>query len=191
MRERAARGRACAVPVGQFLGTDILPPLVAHARKVCARPDWTFHTTKDFEIPAPEASADFVCFLSLFTHLLHEDIYRYLAAAKRVLKPSGRIVFSYLDFAVPSHWAVFEQTLADRDPDRVLNQFISKDGIASWCQHLRLEISAIHDGHVPWINLVKSFHYVDGRKASGIVEFGQSVCVLTHAPEPPAPANGA
>jgi SAM-dependent methyltransferase len=164
---------------GGYVGTDILPELTAYARKVARRDDWEFHTTGGSGIPAADACADFVCFFSVFTHLLHEDIYRYLAEAKRVLRPGGKVVFSYLDFAVPSHWTIFESSVRNFSPDAVLNMFVGKDAIHTWCGHLDFEVTALRDGHVPWIELVKSFRYADGREASGVVEFGQSVGVLT------------
>jgi ubiquinone/menaquinone biosynthesis C-methylase UbiE len=164
---------------GKYVGTDILAELVAYARKICRRDDWEFHATNDFELPAADASADFVCFFSVFTHLLHEDIYKYLREAKRILRPGGKIVFSYLDFAVPSHWTMFELTVADQNPNRVLNMFVSKDAIHAWARHLELGVTALHDGSDPWINLEQSFRYADGREASGVVEFGQSVGVLS------------
>jgi ubiquinone/menaquinone biosynthesis C-methylase UbiE len=167
---------------GKYCGTDILPELTAYARKISRRDDWRFHSTNGLGIPEPDACADFVCFFSVFTHLLHEDIYHYLAEARRVLRPGGRIVFSFLDFAVPSHWTTFENSLADRNPNRVMNTFVSKDAIIAWCEHLKLDIEAIHDGHQPWIELVQSFRYIDGREAAGIVEFGQSIGVLTRRP---------
>lgn len=168
---------------GKYIGTDILPELTAYACKICGREDWEFRTTSGCGIPAPGGCADLVCFFSVFTHLLHEDIYKYLVEAKRVLRPGGTIVFSYLDFAVPSHWTMFELTVADENPNRVLNMFVSKDAIHAWAQHLDLEVTALHDGHEPWIQLEKSFRYVDGREASGLVEFGQSIGVLTRRSE--------
>lgn len=164
---------------GKYVGTDILPELTAYAQRICRREDWEFHTTAGFGIPAPDASADLVCFFSVFTHLLHEDIYKYLVEAKRVLRPGGQVVFSYLDFAVPTHWTMFELTVADTNPNRVLNMFVSKDAIHAWAQHLGLQVAALHDGHQPWIQLEQSFRYADGREAAGVVEFGQSVGVLT------------
>lgn len=186
MRERTARREARAISApppggggGKYTGTDILAELTTYAQKICRRGDWEFHATEGFGIPAPDASADFVCFFSVFTHLLHEDIYKYLAEAKRVLRPGGKIVFSYLDFAVPSHWTLFELTVADTNPNRVLNMFVSKDAIAAWSRHLGLDVTVLHDGHHPWIKLVQNFRYSDGRQATGTAEFGQSIAVLT------------
>lgn len=164
---------------GKYTGTDILAELTGYARRICARPDWEFHATEGFGIPAPDASADFVCFFSVFTHLLHEDIYKYLREARRVLRPGGRVVFSYLDFAVPSHWTMFELTVADENPNRVLNMFVSQDALRAWARHLDFEVTALHAGSDAWIRLEQSFRYSDGREASGIVEFGQSVGVFT------------
>src|SRR4051812_14631544 len=81
---------------GRYLGTDIVPELVSYARKLVDRPDWRFQLVKGIDIPENDAQADVVCFFSVFTHLSHEDSYRYLCEAKRVLKPGGKIVFSFL-----------------------------------------------------------------------------------------------
>lgn len=149
-----------------------------YAREKCARPDWEFIRTFEPVIPATDASADYVCFFSVFTHLLDEDIYRFLVEAKRTLRPGGTIMFSYLDFETPTHWAVFESTLANRDPHRVLNKFIGKPAINKWAAQLGLTVERLYEGYEPWINLTEPFRYITGREASGIVEFGQSVAIL-------------
>ena len=53
-------------------------------------------------IPAPDACADMVCAFSVFTHLLHTETYLYLEDIRRVLRPGGRLVFSFLEFANPA-----------------------------------------------------------------------------------------
>jgi len=163
---------------GKYLGTDVLTRALDYAREQCARPDWEFIRTIEPVIPAADQSADYVCFFSVFTHLLDEDIYRFLAEAKRVSRPGGTIMFSYLDFETPTHWAVFESTLANRDPHRVLNKFISKPAIYKWAAQLGLTVERLYEGYEPWIQLTEAFHYIDGREARGTVEFGQSVAIL-------------
>jgi ubiquinone/menaquinone biosynthesis C-methylase UbiE len=163
---------------GRFVGTDVLGDALAYAREKCGRADWEFIENFDPTIPVADDSADFVTFFSVFTHLLDEDIFRFLADARRVLKPGGRVVFSFLDFECESHWTIFEATLADRNPARVINKFISKGAIRRWSRALGFHEEAIWDGSDSWIHLQESFRYIDGRIAEGMVEFGQSVGVL-------------
>lgn len=44
----------------------------------------------DFVFPYPDASFDFVCLTSVFTHLLPDEVQHYLAEIVRVLRPGGR-----------------------------------------------------------------------------------------------------
>jgi ubiquinone/menaquinone biosynthesis C-methylase UbiE len=163
---------------GKFIGTDILDEALNYAREKVGRPDWDFLETFEPVIPIPDQKANMVSFFSVFTHLLDEDIFRFLAEAKRVTKSGGKIVFSFLDFEVPSHWTVFENTLADKNPKRVLNKFIGKAAIIRWAKALSLDIERLYDGSEAWIELTEEFKYSDGRLAAGIVEFGQSVGVI-------------
>ncbi len=94
--------------------------------KSAGRPDWRFMANHLPSIPVEDSIADFVTFFSVFTHLLDEDIFRFLSEAKRVAKPGGQIVFSFLDFECESHWPIFEATLSDQNPQRVINKFISR-----------------------------------------------------------------
>jgi ubiquinone/menaquinone biosynthesis C-methylase UbiE len=163
---------------GEYTGTDILGEALRYAEEKCARPDWKFLENFQPTIPVGDQTADMVCFFSVFTHLLDEDIFRFLVEAKRVTKPGGQIIFSYLDYDVESHWTVFENTLADNNPQRVLNKFISKPAIHRWARALSLTVERLYDGPEKWINLTEDFAYSDGRAASGTVEFGQSVGVI-------------
>jgi SAM-dependent methyltransferase len=162
---------------GSYLGIDIVPELVAHANALTKRRDWTFAVATGLAIPAKADTADIVCFFSVFTHLLHEQSYVYLQEAKRVLKPGGRIVFSFLEFAMPSHWTVFENTVARLGAEH-LNVFIGRDAIAAWAAHLGLDILAIVDGDKPQTPLREPVTMEDGTVLTDTASLGQSLCVL-------------
>jgi SAM-dependent methyltransferase len=166
-----------ALPGLGYLGTDVVGDLLVYARRLSGRPDWRFLEVDTITIPAPDASADFVCFFSVFTHLLHEDSYRYLAEARRVLKPGGRIVFSFLEFRIGCHWEVFKAML-NSSHGKHLNQFMDRDAIAAWANHLGLEQDQIIDGDRPHIPLSAPVRWDDGRMMSDMGNLGQSVAVL-------------
>jgi SAM-dependent methyltransferase len=163
---------------GHYLGTDVVDELVEYARAEAHRPDWHFQVTSGLDIPAANNSADMVCFFSVFTHLLHEESYRYLHEAKRVLRPGGRIVFSFLEFSIPSHWLVFDLNLATVGQARHHNQFMSRDGITKWAQELGLEVVAMYDGDKPHIPLPHPVELESGLRYEDLGTLGQSVCVL-------------
>lgn len=162
---------------GKYLGIDIVPELVNAAKDAAARPDWRFEVTKGFSIPERDEKADMVCFFSVFTHLLFEQSYIYLQEAKRVLKPSGKIVFSFLEFRIPSHWAVFESDVIGIHQEKPLNMFIGRDGIEAWAAHLGMHVEAILDGDKENIQLSQPVS-LSGRSFTEKGFLGQSVCVL-------------
>ncbi len=100
---------------GTYVGIDVVPELFNYARKISQRPDWKFYQAPGLTIPEPDSSADFICFFSVLTHLLHEESYKYLQDAKRILKPNGKIIFSFLEFYIPCHWDVFQGNLANSE----------------------------------------------------------------------------
>ncbi len=166
------------MPGVSYLGTDLVPELLAHARRITARGDWTFERAKGLAIPCRDATADFVCFFSVLTHLRHEDSFRYLAEAKRALKPGGKIVFSFLEFYRPSHWSVFQRDLAEKSPDEPINQFIEREAIKAWAHRLGLLVVSIHDGDKPHIPLAREVRWQNGIVMKQLGNLGQSVAVL-------------
>jgi len=167
---------------GPYLGIDVVPDLVDHARALAARPDWRFETVTDIAIPEQDAQADFVCFFSVFTHLAHADSYRYLAEAARVARPGARIVFTFLEFAVARHWTFFETAI---DPVRAEQEpaiaFLSRDAIAAWAAHLPVTVEAIHAGDEAHVELPHPVAFPDGprfERRATLGPVGQSVCIL-------------
>lgn len=168
--------------LGNYLGIDIVPNLVEYACNITNRSDWRFEVTDGTRIPEEDSKADMVCFFSVFTHLLHEQTYRYLSEAKRVLKPEGKIIFSFLEFKIPEQWAIFESTLIDAYGSHPLVMFMSRDAIEAWINHLNLNIQLIIDGNKPHIPLPYPIQFEDGsivEQKGKLGPIGQSVCVLT------------
>jgi SAM-dependent methyltransferase len=163
---------------GMYYGTDVVAELLDYAREQ-APPSWQFAQVEDVRIPFAENVADFACFFSVFTHLLHEETYCYLLHARRAVKPGGRIVFSFLEF--PHNWDVFEATyrnVLSGQGNVHLNTFIGRDAIDCWAQRLGMRVAEIRAANEPFIPLTRTVMFDNGLAASGIVALGQSVCVL-------------
>ncbi len=170
---------------GKYLGIDIVPELISYARQIVGKPDWRFEVAEGLSIPEKDGTGDFVCFFSVFTHLLHEQSYVYLQEAKRVLKPQGKIVFSFLDFNVPSHWNVFKCNINDLQfNSHPLNMFFCKDAIQIWAEHLGLEVQIIQDGDKPFIPLSEPVAFESGAVMEKVGTIGQSTCVLQKSCDP-------
>lgn len=161
-----------------YLGTDILPPLLAHARDISRRPDWRFELTDGQSVPAADASADFVCFFSVMTHLTHEETWQYILEARRVLRPGGLLVASFLEFRIRGHWPIFWNTFVDKSPDKILNQFLSRDAFEAFALNAALDVVSFHDGDRPHIPIEEEVVWENGIRMSGLANLGQSVCVL-------------
>lgn len=167
----------------RYVGTEIMPDLLQFAEKLSGRRDWEFIQTDGAAIPLAVNTADFVCFFSVFTHILHQETYRYLGAAKRVLKEGGLIMFTFLEFRIPCHWTIFEGSLDAIHKNVHLDQFISRDAIAAWAEHLDLDVVRIEDGDKPHIPLKEPITFeADGRVMEGMGTFGQSVAILRKRP---------
>jgi ubiquinone/menaquinone biosynthesis C-methylase UbiE len=161
---------------GRYLGVDVVPELIAYAREQTPSPDFQFETITRLSLPAAGDSADIVCFFSVLTHLPHEQSFVYLKEARRVLRPGGRILVSFLEFAEPSHWAVFSATVDSVYEQRHHNQFMHRDDLRVWCDHLGLEVARYIGGQESGIPVL------DGLTPTGeLTTFGQSLAILTCA----------
>lgn len=86
----------CGLPI-RYLGADVVPELLAYAEERYGADGWSFVEVDGLYIPEADATADLVVFFSVLTHLSRTECETYLREARRVLKPSGRIVASYID----------------------------------------------------------------------------------------------
>jgi SAM-dependent methyltransferase len=162
----------------RYLGCDVVDALICQASRVTRRGDWTFVCTDGSRIPSPAGVADFVCFFSVFTHIVHEDIFRYFNDAHRVLQPGGLLVFSFLEFRIGSHWTPFAQSLESGSFGRPLTQFIDRDAIRAWAGHVGFDVIQLFDGDKPHIPLPEEVCWENGDRMRTLGNLGQSVAVL-------------
>jgi SAM-dependent methyltransferase len=177
---RLAKALVPYLTTGRYLGTDVVRELIDYAREGCP-PAWQFALVEDIRIPFPDNCADFACFFSVFTHLLHEESYCYLLEAKRVVRPGGRIVFSFLEYA--HNWDIFKDTFDVVRAGRAnvhLNTFIGRDAIEAWAQHLGLTIVDTRAATDRFVALSRPITYDNGERVEGMAALGQSVCVVTN-----------
>jgi len=166
----------------RYVGCDVVPRLLDYARDLSKRPDWEFVATDGITIPVPDRAADYTVFFSVFTHLLHEDTFRYFREAARVLKPGGYLVISFVEFKVPTHWGVFAATVLNSKPGQHLNQFIDRDGIHAWAQHSGFTVESIRSGDTFHIPVPEEIVFENGDRQGTLGTFGQSVAVLRRMP---------
>jgi len=162
----------------RYIGSDVAGRLLAYACELSRRPDWSFVCTEGARIPCEDDAADFVCFFSVFTHLLHEDTFRYFGESARVLKRGGRLVFSFLEFRIPCHWNIFAATVDHSRPGQHSNQFIDRDAIREWAAHSGFEIAQLCDGDTPHIPIPEEILWENGARMESFGCLGQSVAVL-------------
>jgi SAM-dependent methyltransferase len=80
-----------------YVGTDIVPEVLATAAAVSRRQDWRFLAVDGPEIPVEPDSVDVVFANGVFTNVLPEVSFQLVKAAARVLKPGGRMLATYFD----------------------------------------------------------------------------------------------
>ena len=166
---------------GRYLGIDIEPTLLEYAKQAANRDDWSFKLTEGINIPEADDCADMVCFFSVFTHLLFEESYRYLVQAHRVLKPGGKVVFSFLEFEIPDQWVVFETNMALQKEGDPLMIFMDRHAIRAFANNLNFEVEQIIDGNKPHIPIPHPLTFDNGQTITDMGRLGpigQSVCVL-------------
>ena len=166
---------------GRYLGVDIEANLLEYAKASVNREDWEFKITEGINIPDSDNVADMVCFFSVFTHLFFDETYRYLVEANRVLKPGGKVVFSFLELEIPDQWVVFEANMNNAKEGDPLMIFMDRHAIRAFASHLEFEVEHIIDGNKPHIPIPHPLTFDNGETITDMGRLGplgQSVCVL-------------
>jgi ubiquinone/menaquinone biosynthesis C-methylase UbiE len=161
----------------RYLGTDVVPGLIDYCRKTY-RKDWRFETVEQLLIPEQDEAADMIVAFSLFTHLLHEQSYNYLADFHRVLKPGGLVVFSFLEFEVPGHRKQFMALTRSLERRPALVMFMDRGGIGFFADTLGFRLVEFVSGNTPNVTFDPPVELPDGNVLEGPSSLGQSLCVL-------------
>lgn len=166
-------------PVARYLGTDILPEILAEAQKLAAgRETFSFAIAENFQIPEDDNKADIVCAFSLMTHLLDTEVRIYFRETARVLKPGGIGIFSFLDFSNPQHFAMFEAHIARSKADHDVLKFFEKDTLRRFAIKSGLDVIGFIDAQTPLSCTGARTMMWNGKPAPKSVRFGQSLICM-------------
>jgi ubiquinone/menaquinone biosynthesis C-methylase UbiE len=164
---------------GSYIGTDISPSMLAAAERRVAQQlpgsscsvSWRMQPAGCFTVA--DASVNLLCAFSVFTHMEAEDTFRYLHAARRIMKPEGKLVLSCLPLRLPTARMVFlrqaEIPLAERWRN-VRNVTTSVEQMEGIAELAGWQVLRWYPGDERCIRLPDSEQLVD---------LGESVCVLT------------
>ena len=96
-----------------------------------------------------------------------------------MLAPGGRVVFSFLEFANASHWAVLDGNVdwvRKRSYLSHINVFMHQEDLRLWARRLGFEVVAMAAGDAPSVRVTE--RTATGAVPAGEYALGQSYCVL-------------
>lgn len=135
-----------------YTGIDIVQELLDYAKSKTPA-DYRFILHRELSLPVPDGSIDMFFAFSVFTHLLHEESFIYLADAWRAVKPGGSVVFSFLE--TRTNWPIFEGAISDsrHNAKKVhLNIVNERSQLQVWAERIgfvieSMDIGGPHEGH--------------------------------------------
>lgn len=166
--------------VGEYLGLDIIPEILQDAINVAkGHHNFNFAIGHDCKLPSADASADVVCGFSLITHLLDEEIFEYFMEARRVLRPNGVAVFSFIDFENPEHRSsFFAHARQHRHGHGDLLKFTTKSILSLFASEAGFSATRFIENGVAGVGVYGRSNLIDGRNAPRDIALGQSVCAM-------------
>lgn len=130
----------------RYLGIDVVPALLEFAREQSRRADWRFEIVSRSAIPCSDGEATACVAFSLFTHLPEAACLDYLREMRRVLKPSGIAIFSFLDPSVRAYDRMLKGGWTKQVLRRTFyapNVGYSPEKIADWAQVTGFKVERI------------------------------------------------
>ena len=168
-------------PIASYLGIDIIPEIMQAAVDGAEGDErFRFAIGEQCRIAQGDATADVVAAFSVITHLLDEECFEYFLEARRVLRPGGVALFSFLDFESPIHRPMF---FAHARQQRLGHGDLLKFTTFGVLREFAVEAGFSRVDHVPGGEAIKT----SGRtspvmapeKIPQTVALGQSLCVMT------------
>ncbi len=132
---------------GRYIGADIVREFVAELKRRCPTYEAVVHRKPS--IAADDSSLDVVFHWSVFTHISPEECFLYLQDSFRALKPGGKTIFSFLEFAEPEHHSIFRSRVERLRKDKklqLLDTFLHRDWIAVWASKIGFEVPSFTSG---------------------------------------------
>ncbi len=167
-----------ALTGGEYVGIEVSTTILERARERIrvaiptppCRVQWVHQTSPRF--PFDDGSVDMLAAFSVFTHMEHEDTYRYLLDARRIVKPGGRFIFSCLPMSLDiAHKIFLNSAEADFQHrwNSVRNVTTSEPLMETIARLAAWTPVRWYRGDEPNITLVDT---------DDVWPFGQSICVL-------------
>jgi len=164
--EQYARKDACALELGcgggritargvelfqHVYAADVSKEMLRKCRESVRAPNVSFHKLDGFTLAEfADASVDFVYSHDVFVHFPALQVYSYLQEFKRVLKPGGLGLISFLHFVTQFEW--FKQLSLDyfrqrRVPPHTRHYFVTEEMLRTMLADLSLGIREIRSEH--------------------------------------------
>ena len=148
---RLAVALAAEMTLEHYMGIDVVETLLGYA--AARTPEgYTFRHHTSLDVPAEDASFDHVVAFSVFTHLHLPEMFLYMTDMHRVLRPHGRLTFSFLELSHAPHWHTFVRTTeATRDATLPhVNSFIERSQIEVFAEKIGYQIIEFIDADRRW-----------------------------------------
>lgn len=163
---------------GHYIGVDISHSMLSKAQHrvgmttpgPTCRVSWVQQSDTTFAFP--DHHIDYICVFSVFTHMEHEDMFKYLQDARRVVRPGGRLILSCLPMNLEVARDIFIRSAEDNIEHRwskIRNVTTSTDLV---------ETIAKMAGWIPKHWYAGNEPNISYPGTTELYAFGQSVCVL-------------
>ena len=166
--------------VASYLGTDVVPQILQEAVDM-AKGDrrFRFEIANNCVIPQADGTANIIVAFSVITHLIDEEVFEYFAEAKRVLKPGGVAIFSFLDFMNPGHRELFFRHAGQhRHGHGDMLKFTTAEILKTFVERLDVSLVEFVDGSLEMPISREPSSVLDVETTAQTFRMGQSACVF-------------